>query len=184
MAAQILIVDDDEAHRKMLKTLLKSWHYQVLEALDGDEAIETVKQQSVDVVLSDVRMARVDGLEALSIILDYNPALPVILMTAYSSVETAVQALREGAFDYLIKPLDFTALKNTLARDLAQSGFKLEPKELRKQVALGEKNSEILARSPAMEKLLETIAQVAPTEATVLICGESGTGKELVAKAL
>ncbi|MBQ9536210.1 MAG: sigma-54-dependent Fis family transcriptional regulator [Desulfovibrionaceae bacterium] len=184
MQARILIVDDDLAHRSMLKTLLKSWQYQTLEASDGAEAVKLVKTEGVDVVLSDVRMANVDGLTALASILEYNPALPVILMTAYSSVETAVNALRKGAFDYLIKPLDFTALKDTLKRAYAQSHSTLLPKELRKQVTQARESTPILARSRVMEELLATISQVAPTEATVLICGESGTGKELVVKAL
>ncbi|MBQ7739467.1 MAG: sigma-54-dependent Fis family transcriptional regulator [Desulfovibrionaceae bacterium] len=183
MIARILIVDDDTAHRTMLKTLLKSWGYQVDEACDGDEAVDKVKNESLDLVLSDVRMAKVDGLTALGEIVTYNPALPVILMTAYSSVETAVDALRRGAFDYLIKPLDFKALRERLSQAISQSKLTLEPKELRRQVVEA-RHTDILARSAIMHKLIETIKQVAPTEATVLICGESGTGKELVAKAL
>ena len=183
MSARILIVDDDKAHRSMLRTLLKSWGYQVEEADDGEMAVEKVKTLSPDLVLSDVRMAKVDGLTALGEIVTYNPALPVILMTAYSSVETAVDALRRGAFDYLIKPLDFKALRERLAEALSQSQSALEPKELRRQVVEA-RQTEILARSQVMLDLIETIKRVAPTEATVLICGESGTGKELVVKAL
>ncbi|MCR5813308.1 MAG: sigma-54 dependent transcriptional regulator [Desulfovibrio sp.] len=184
MAARILLVDDDVAHRSMLKTLLGSWHYQVQEASDGAEAVALVQAEAFDLVLSDVRMAQMDGLTALKEILAFNPALPVILMTAYSSVETAVEALRFGAFDYLIKPLDFTALAETVKRAAETPHTPLEPRQLRNLLETGEDGSGILGQSQVMRKLLGDIATVAPTEATVLICGESGTGKELVARAL
>ena len=182
MAARILLVDDDAAHRSMLKTLLGSWHYQVQEACDGAEAVACVQASAFDLVLSDVRMAQMDGLSALREILAFNPALPVILMTAYSSVETAVEALRLGAFDYLIKPLDFTALAETIKRAVTTPHTPLEPRQVRS--LLEEPACGILGQSTLMQKLLSDIATVAPTEATVLICGESGTGKELVARAL
>ena len=94
MSNCILVVDDDDAHRGMLRTMLRSWGYAVEEATDGDEAVPLVREKSFDAVLTDVRMARMDGIHALRNILEYNPALPVVLMTAYSSVETAVEALR------------------------------------------------------------------------------------------
>ena len=117
MSNCILVVDDDDAHRGMLRTMLRSWGYAVEEATDGDEAVPLVREKSFDAVLTDVRMARMDGIHALKNILEYNPALPVVLMTAYSSVETAVEALRLGAYDYLVKPLDFEALRHTLEKD-------------------------------------------------------------------
>jgi two-component system, NtrC family, response regulator HydG len=184
MQAHILLVDDDNAHRSMLKTMLRSWSYTVTEASDGDEAVRLVREQAFDAVLTDVKMARVDGIAALRGMLDYNPALPVILMTAYSSVETAVDALRLGAYDYLTKPLDFDALKNTLARALEHSRLTVENRELRRQLTESASSAEILGRSPRVRDMLQTISTVAPTEATVLITGESGTGKELVARAL
>ncbi|MBR3664184.1 MAG: sigma-54-dependent Fis family transcriptional regulator [Desulfovibrio sp.] len=184
MAARILLVDDDTAHRSMLKTLLGSWHYEVQEAADGSQAVDRVREEAYDLVLSDVRMAQMDGLTALGEILAFNPSLPVILMTAYSSVETAVEALRLGAFDYLIKPLDFEALQETVKRAVDVSHTSLEPRSLRNLVESEEQNFGILGQSPLMQKLLEDIKIVAPTEATVLITGESGTGKELVARAL
>ena len=116
MTTTILVVDDDDAHRGMLRMMLKTWGYAVEEASDGDEAVAAVREKSFAAVLTDVRMGKVNGIEAMKQILSYNPSLPVILMTAYSSVETAVEALRIGAYDYLIKPLDFDALKATLAR--------------------------------------------------------------------
>ena len=184
MNTRVLVVDDDDAHRGMLRMMLRSWGYEVDEADDGEAAVEAVRAQSYDAVLTDVRMARVDGIHALKGILAYNPALPVILMTAYSSVETAVEALRLGAFDYLIKPLDFEALRQCLQKAIEQSRCSVENRELRRQLTEAAAGPEILGRSPAVEELRAIIATVAPTEATVLINGESGTGKELVARAL
>ena len=184
MSNHVLVVDDDNAHRGMLRTMLRSWGFTVDEATDGDEAIELVREKPFDAVLTDVRMARVDGIHALKAILEYNPALPVILMTAYSSVETAVDALRIGAYDYLVKPLDFDLLRETLSQSIERSRHSVENRELRRQLSENEKDTEILGKSPAMQAMLRFIETVAPTEATVLITGESGTGKELVARAL
>ncbi|MCR4666147.1 MAG: sigma-54 dependent transcriptional regulator [Desulfovibrio sp.] len=187
MSSKILLVDDDHAHRNMLKTLLRSWGYETVEAGSGEEAVKAVKQESFDLVLSDVRMGEMDGLHALEEIEQFNPALPVILMTAYSSVETAVEALRRGAFDYLIKPLDFDALKATLARALSVFQGALEQRGMREQLAAVSPSGalpSILGRSPCMRDLLDMIDTVASTDATVLITGESGTGKELVATSL
>ena len=168
----------------MLRTMLRSWGYAVSEAADGDEALNLVRERAFDAVLTDVRMARMDGIHTLKSVLEYNPALPVVLMTAYSSVETAVEALRLGAYDYLIKPLDFEILRHTLRQAIEHSRLSVENRELRRQLSEAAARPGILGRSPAMLAMQETIATVAPTEATVLITGESGTGKELVARAL
>lgn len=184
MTTTVLVVDDDDAHRGMLRMMLKSWGYTVEEAADGDEAVEKVHAKAFDAVLTDVRMGKVNGIEAMKQILSYNPSLPVILMTAYSSVETAVDALRIGAYDYLIKPLDFDALKETLNKAIEHSRLGVENRELRRQFSEENASTEILGRSPAITSMLSMIRTVAPTEATVLITGESGTGKELVARAL
>ncbi|WP_302413543.1 sigma-54 dependent transcriptional regulator [uncultured Desulfovibrio sp.] len=184
MSNSILVVDDDQAHRGMLRTMLRSWGYAVSEAADGDEALNLVRERVFDAVLTDVRMARMDGIHTLKSVLEYNPALPVVLMTAYSSVETAVEALRLGAYDYLVKPLDFEILRHTLRQAIEHSRLSVENRELRRQLSEAAARPGILGRSPAMLAMQETIATVAPTEATVLITGESGTGKELVARAL
>ncbi len=183
-SSRILVVDDDNAHRGMLRTMLRSWGFTVDEACDGDEAVDMVRSQCMDVVLTDVRMARMDGINALKSMLSYNPALPVILMTAYSSVETAVDALRLGAYDYLVKPLDFDLLKQTLQQAIDRSRHSVENRELRRQLTEAAEGPEILGKSAALQSMLRFIETVAPTEATVLITGESGTGKELVARAL
>ena len=184
MSNCILVVDDDDAHRGMLRTMLRSWGYTVEEAADGDEAVKLVREKSFDAVLTDVRMARMDGIHALRNILEYNPALPVVLMTAYPSVETAVEALRLGAYDYLVKPLDFEALRHTLEKAIEHSRLSVENRELRRQLSDAASGPGILGRSAPIRAMQEIIATVAPTEATVLITGESGTGKELVARAL
>lgn len=171
----ILIVDDDNAHRTMLTTLISGWGYNTAEADDGKTAIEMVKEQSFDLVLSDVRMAEVDGITALTQIRLYNPAIPVIIMTAWSTVDKAMEALQAGASDYLTKPLDFDVLRfafekliNTQTNDIATT----------------KEDSIELGKSPSMKELAQMITLVAPTDANILITGESGTGKEVVAKAV
>jgi two-component system response regulator HydG len=180
----VLVVDDDHAHRTMLNTLVSGWGYDVTQADDGAVAIEKVKEQSYDLVLMDVRMLRVSGLEALAQIKSFNPAIPVIIMTAYSSVDTAVDALKQGAHDYLTKPLDFDKLKLTIARAMEHTRLKEENRLLKESLGKHFDRRNIIGQSPAMVKLLETVAQVAPSEATVLISGKSGTGKELIAGAI
>jgi two-component system response regulator HydG len=180
----ILVVDDDSAHRTMLMTLIGGWGYAVSEADDGSTAIERVKETSFDLVLMDVRMVKVSGLEALETIKSYNPAIPVIIMTAYSSIETAVEALKQGAHDYLTKPLDFDKLRLILERAMEHTRLKEENRWLRETLGQKFDSQNIIGKSPTMLTLLETVAQVAPSEATVLITGESGTGKELIAGAL
>ncbi len=181
MKARILVVDDDRAHMTMLVAMLGSWGYEVDTADDGGMAVNKVRQRAYDVVLTDVRMAEVDGIEALRRIKLYNPYLPVLIMTAYSSVDVAVRALKAGALDYLHKPLDFEELRQGLERALAQ-GAAHRPE----QAPSGEADpvSEMIGDSPPMRELAAMIRAVAPSEASVLILGESGTGKELVAKAL
>ena len=180
----ILVVDDDRAHRTMLRTLLGGWGYVVQEADDGARAIEQVHEKSYDLILMDVRMVEVSGLEALSEIKSYNPAIPIIIMTAYSSVETAVEALKKGAYDYLSKPLDFDELELAIGRAMDHTRLKEENRALKERLGVGFNTGDIIGHSRVMVELLETVALVAPTEATVLITGESGTGKELIASAM
>jgi two-component system response regulator HydG len=180
----ILVVDDDSAHRTMLRALIGGWGYDVFEADDGSTAIEEVKERYFDLVLMDVRMLKVSGLDALEKIKALNPAIPVIIMTAYSSVETAVEALKKGAYDYLTKPLDFDKMRLTIERAMEHLQLKEENLILKKSLGQQFDRQNLIGRSPAMVKLLETVAQVATSEATVLLTGESGTGKELIAGAI
>lgn len=176
----ILIADDDNAHRMMLSTLLSGWGYRVEEAEDGQKAVDTIRAHSVDLVLMDMRMPVLDGLDATRAIRAYNPAIPIIIMTAYSSVATAVEGLKSGAFDYITKPIEFDALKIGIDRALEHMRLRRENEGLRRELADHEPG--LLGKSPAMLKLIDMIGLVAPTDATVLITGESGTGKGLIAK--
>lgn len=182
--SRILIVEDDDAHRGMLRMMLRSWGFTVDEANDGDEAVALVQSKPFDIILTDVRMKRMDGISALKYMLEYNPALPIIIMTAFSSVDTAVDALRLGAYDYLVKPLDFDLLKKTLQEAIDRSRHSIENKELRRQLSEAPEHQSMIGKSEPVKNMLKFIATVAPTEATVLITGESGTGKELVARSL
>jgi two-component system response regulator HydG len=177
----ILVVDDDDTHRTMLRTLVGGWGYDIVEADDGSTAIEKVQERPFDLILMDVRMLKVSGLEALQGIKAYNPAIPVTIMTAYSSIETAVEALKKGAYDYLTKPLDFDKLRLTIEKAMEHTRLKEENRLLKENLGKHFDMQNIIGRSPAMISLLETVAHVALSEATVMITGESGTGKELIA---
>ena len=180
----ILVVDDDEAHRVMLKKLISGWGYDVLEAEDGAIAIEQVQKQAFDLILMDIRMVNVSGIEALEQIKIINPAIPVIIMTAYASVETAVNALKKGAYDYLTKPLDFDELKMAIGRATEHTRLRKENEYLKGRLGEQFDRQNMIGRSPLMVKLLDNVAQAAATEATILITGESGTGKEMIANAI
>lgn len=182
MRAKILVVDDDAGHLSMLRTVLSGWGYVPEGASDGAEAVSKFREKVYDAVLLDVRMAGMGGMEALAHIKAHNPAVPVVIMTAYSSVEIAVSALKSGAYDYLTKPLDLDVMRLTLDRALDHMRLAVENESLRQK--LGQGAPEIIGNSRAMRELFDMLGMVAPTEATVLITGESGTGKELVAKAI
>lgn len=184
MNGKILIVDDDSAHLGMLRTVLKSLGHMVESATDGEYAIQMVKDKPCDLVLMDVRMANIGGIEALRQIKELNPAIPIIIMTAYSSVDTAVEAMKLGAYDYLTKPLNYEELKIIITRAMEHLQLTLENQSLKEQVAAGSHFSEIIGSSSSLQKVVEMARIVAPTEATVLITGESGTGKELFARAI
>lgn len=178
----VLVVDDEQVHRYMLSSMLKEWGWRCVEADDGTTAVAAVEQNRYDAVLMDIRMLKMDGREAFRRIHEIQPALPVILMTAYSTVDDAVLMIQEGAHDYLTKPLDFDRLR--LALERAVDHRQVSEKKQQPPMERREVETEIIGRSPKMLELLEMISYVAPTEATVLIYGESGTGKELVAEAL
>jgi two-component system response regulator HydG len=184
MKTKILVVDDEPSHRQMLEAVLTADGYEVQQANDGQEAINSVEERFYDLILMDVRMSRVSGIEALKKIKELSPGIPVIIMTAYASVSTAVDALKSGAYDYLTKPLDIEELKILVSKALRQRQLEQENVYLRERLGDRFDFSNIIGRSSAMRDLFETVALVAPTEATVLIAGESGTGKELIANAI
>lgn len=184
MKGRILIVDDDSGHLTMLNTVLSSIGHRVEKATDGEEAIQAAQNNPYDLILMDVRMSNVDGIEALQRIKEFNPAIPIIIMTAYSSVDKAVAAMKLGAYDYLTKPLNYDELKITLERAMNHLKLSLENKELKEKLLSGNSFADIIGSSPAMKKVKETAKISAPTDANILITGESGTGKELFAKAI
>jgi two-component system, NtrC family, response regulator HydG len=181
---KILVVDDEQSHRIMLKAVLGAEGYAVAEAADGTEAVEAVGKDAFDVILLDIRMTNMDGIEALGEIRKISPQVPILIMTAYASVKTAVEALKAGAFEYLTKPLDVEELKILIEK--AMDHYHLRAENLVLKERLGDRFdfSRIIAASPKMKALLETLAMVAPSDAAVLIMGESGTGKEVVANAI
>ena len=184
MKSKILIVDDDPSLRKMLEAVLTNDGYEVTEADDGNNAVSAVKGQFFDLILMDVRMAGMSGIEALKHIKKLSPGIPVIIMTAYASVDTAREALKSGAYDYLTKPLDIDELNLILQRALRHYQLEQENRFLKERLDDRFDFGNIIGNSPPMRQLFETLAQVAPSEATVLITGESGTGKELIANAI
>jgi two-component system response regulator HydG len=184
MKPKILIVDDDASHRRMLEAVLDAESYTSHQAGDGEAAITAVEDQFYDLVLMDVRMGKVGGIEALKRIKELSPGIPIIIMTAYASVSTAVEALKSGAYDYLTKPLDIDELKMLIAKALRHREVEKENLYLKERLGDRFDFANIIGRSPAMTELFETLALVAPSEATVLIVGESGTGKEIIANAI
>jgi two-component system response regulator HydG len=184
MKPKILIVDDEPAHCRMLEAVLKAEKYETYTAEDGQSAIEAVTARFYDLILMDIRMNRVGGIEALQKIKEISPDIPIVMMTAYASVDTAVKAMKSGAYDYLTKPLDIDELNLIVAKALRHHQLEKENIFLKEQLGSRFDFANIIGRSRPMQDLLETVAMVAPTEATVLIQGESGTGKELIANAI
>jgi two-component system NtrC family response regulator len=180
----ILIVDDEPHQRELLGGFLENQGYRVAGAGDGVAALEHVREGGVDLVLLDQRMPRLGGTDALRALREIAPDLDVVIVTAYGSVELAVEALKLGAVDYLTKPVDLARLELVVRKALERRVLISENRELRQKLAGGPRFAGIIAASGVMEELLNTVARAAPTEATVLITGESGTGKELISRAI
>jgi two-component system, NtrC family, nitrogen regulation response regulator NtrX len=176
--ARILIIDDERAIRNALREILEYENYQVDEAEDGPKGIEWVGKESYDVILCDIKMPQMDGIEVLENIQKTTDA-PVVMISGHGTIETAVEAIRKGAYDFIAKPLDLNRLLITLRNAMDKSRLVTETKALKKKVS---KQYEMIGESPAIAKIKEMIERVAPTDARVLITGESGTGKELVAR--
>ena len=179
----ILVVDDEKNTREGLARALRG-EYEVAEAENGLRALEWLETHAADVVLSDLRMPGLDGMALLARLLDRDPKPVLILLTAYGSIETAVEAMRHGAYDFLAKPVNLDRLELLLQRALTERRLGAENQRLKVQLDAKYGFENIIGTSPAMQEVFQTIRQVAPTRATVLIQGESGTGKELVARAL
>ena len=182
--ARILVVDDEPMVCISLANWLKEENYFVKAVNDGPSAIESLKQDTWDIVLLDYKMPGMDGIEVLRQIKEIAPGTLVLMMTAYASVSNSVQAMKEGAYDYIIKPLDVEELSMNLRKITERRQLITENLLLRKQLNERHKYENIIGKSPAMQKVFELIRTVADTSATVLITGETGTGKELVARAI
>ena len=182
--AVILVVDDDNAHRTMLKVNLVTEGFQVVELRDGDEVLPFLSTHHVDLVLLDLKMTRMDGITTMASMLQAGYNIPVIVLTAFSSVESAVLAMKRGAFDYITKPVDIEELKLAISRALNFRLLSAENQELKTRLHEKFGFDNIIGSSPAMQEMFATLSMVAPTDGTVLITGDSGTGKELIANCL
>jgi len=179
--ASVLVAEDDDLTRELLVKVLRRDGYDVVEAVDGVDALEKLRASRADLVLSDIQMAQVSGMELLDAIQKRAPEIPVVLITAYAEPGAAMDAIMRGAADYLAKPVDIIALRTTVARALERRQLAGENQRLRSEAV--EKKT-LIGTSPAMLELYKQIAQIAPTHVTVLIVGESGSGKELVARTI
>lgn len=180
----ILVADDEENVRKLLAAVLTREGYQVELAEDGQKALERFRALSPDIVLMDIRMPGLNGIDALRDMRAVRSDATIILMTAYASVETAVEAIRQGAFDYIIKPFDLDEVKLLIGRALQMRSMKREINLLHRELSDSFQWGHFLTNSPKMMELCRDTAKIAQSAATVLITGESGTGKELIAKAI
>ena len=180
----ILVVDDEAAVRHSMTSWFRKDGYDVVAASNAAEALHLLRERTFDVVLLDIRMPGMDGMELQEHLHNVDPRIAVIMITAFASVDTAVRALKQGAFDYVTKPIDPDELSHLVQRALEQRRLSAENRELRGTIAALAGAESIVGASPAIGKVLELIHHVAKTEATVLIRGESGTGKELIARAI
>ena len=180
----ILVADDDASIRSLLKQLLADEGFAVHEASTGIEVVDKVKESSPDLVIMDVRMPELDGIEALARLKSTNPKTAVLIMTAFGSSNAAIRAMELGAFDYITKPFELDKISHSVKRVLDYQDLTQEVEVLRDEISSLVQTERIVGNSPAMQEVYKTVGKVAKADATVLITGESGTGKELVAEAL
>lgn len=180
MTSKILIIEDEPAIRRVLKNILteENKNYQVEEAADGLEGMEKIKDQDYDLVFCDIKMPKMDGIEVLEATMKLKPDIPMVMISGHGDLETAVECMKKGAFDYIAKPPDLNRLLNTVRIALDRKKLVAENRRLKKKVS---KKYEMIGASKPIEVIKDMIEKVAPTEARVLITGENGTGKELVA---
>jgi len=176
---KILIVDDEKAIRRTLKEILEYEKYDIEEAEDGEIGLEKIEKNNYDVIILDIKMPKKDGIEVLTEMQQKGIDTPVIVLSGHGNIETAVEAVKKGAFDYIPKPPDLNRLLITVRNAMDKVSLVTETKILKKKIA---KSKDIVGESNPILKIKETIAKVAPTEARVLITGDNGSGKELVAR--
>ncbi len=181
MAKTILVADDEKGIRETLRRLLEFEKYRVLTAEDGPTALRLVEKEIVDLILLDIKMPGMDGLEVLSRVHREQPDLPVVIISGHGTIQTAVEATRLGAFDFIEKPIDADRILLVIRNGLAQRNLLRENISLKKEV---QRKTQIIGEHPEMRAIMETLKKVAPTNARILIMGENGTGKELVARVL
>jgi DNA-binding NtrC family response regulator len=177
--SKILIIDDDKAIRNTLREILEYESYQVDEASNGEEGLEKLEVGEYSAVLCDIKMPKMDGIEVLTRAQEMNDDIPFIMISGNGTIETAVEATKKGAYDFISKPPDLNRLLITLRNAIDKKSLTVETKVLRRKVT---KTREIIGDSPAIQNIMSTIDKVAPTDARVLITGDNGTGKELVAR--
>lgn len=177
--AEILIIDDEKAIRKTLTEILSFEGFKIDEAADGEEGLRKFREKKFDLVICDIKMPRLDGIEFLQKAGEINPDVPVIMISGHGNIETAVEAVKKGAFDYISKPPDLNRLLITIRNALDKGNLVTETKVLKRKV---NRVQEMIGDSAPMQKIRETIDKVAPTDARILITGENGSGKELVAR--
>jgi len=176
---KLLIIDDEKSIRNTLKDILSYEKFEVDEAGDGAEGIKKAEAGGFDLILCDIKMPKMDGLEVLSKLQETNPDVPVVMISGHGTIETAVEAIRKGAFDFISKPPDLNRLLVTIRNALDRNSLVKETKTLKRKVF---KTRDMIGNSPSIRQIKEMIDRVAPTEARVLITGSNGTGKELVAR--
>jgi two-component system response regulator HydG len=180
----ILVVDDHKNFRDSLVKILQGEGLRVFPANDGEEALDTLRRELIHLVLTDLKMPKMDGVELLKVAKTIRPEVEVILITGYGTVDTAVKAMKDGAFDYIEKPFKPREILKLVRKAMEKQSLVLENRMLQERIKDFQKFEHIVGQSQAMKKVLEIVAQVAPSAATVLIQGESGTGKEVIAQAI
>lgn len=179
--AKILIADDEQSIRRTLREILEFEKYRVDEAADGLECLAKVKQDSYDVIILDIKMPKMDGMEALEKLQEIAPDTPIVMISGHATIDTAVEAVKKGAFDFIAKPPDLNRLLITIRNAMDKSSLIVETRTLQRKVGRI-KTQEMIGHSPALQLIHDTIERVAPTDARILITGQNGTGKELVAR--